>query len=518
MAPHLDPTLDRFVPEGMTTLGGDQDKLDIFGCGAILFEMLVGDPFKSKKGDAQAIIAKAQTAAEGETIPAAIASILIKSLDIGRANAYKNIRTMAKEMDELLFSGEYSPTTFNLAFFMHSAFREEMEALGEKIAREKETNYAAAPPPVTKVATPPPAPAAAAAAPPIPPVKVSPRQERPVATPAPKRSKMPLILGGVALLVIAAVVAAFFLLPKEEQKNRFDQEADILRAEGEAEQEKLLEEEVEDKDREIELLKEELARERQLKAEQEKKELEAEMLKMDEEIARLNQQKDQERRAKDLEDKLKQMQVEKAALAKREAEARDEADKARQEAERLAQDKSKQKDVVDEQAGVTTPDDTGTALENKTGSESSLAETTVTTKSADGSTQPVEAPPKTQTESVAQIPQVGDIVDADDQYLTQPVIESNPPVLEIPRKAIRDKVFKRDSTATFLMKILVNENGRVYETEIYRQPRELSNADTDYGMLEKARRTAKKLRYTPPNKMGVNVKVWMYVAIHFRDK
>jgi len=496
----LDPSLSRYIPEGRNLLSGDQDKLDIFGCGAILFEMLVGESFKAQKGDAQAIIAKAQTAADGEAIPAAIAGILIKSLDIGRANAYKDSQAMAKEMDELLFSGEYSPTTFNLAFFMHSAFREEMEAMGEKIAREKEINYGHVPPPLAKSAAAPPV-AAAAGAPSMPPIKIASKPEREVrVTPGKKSggSKLPLILGAVGLLAVVAVLVVFFVLPRTGSKTSFDREADKLRAEGEAQQEKFLAEEEEDKDREIELLREALARERQLKAEQEKKALEEEMLKMDEEITRLNTQKDQERRAQDLEEKLKLMQQEKAVLAQREQEARDEAEKARKEAIRLAKEKEAKAAPAETEAAVADSQtgDSG-ALKEQTqpgGDAGGVAADAKTSASPDDPAKLLNPPAKSKKDSVAQVPMPGDIVDADDQYLTQPIIESNPPVLEIPRKAIKDGVIKRDSVITFLMKILVDENGKIEEVEIYRSPKELSKSETDYGMTEKVVRTAKKLR------------------------
>jgi hypothetical protein len=86
------------------------------------------------------------------------------------AGRYAEIQEMRKAIDTLLFSGDFTPTTFNLAFFMHSLFREDIERESKLLKEEKESSYlefltddAARPTTspgtlITKAPTPPPAP------------------------------------------------------------------------------------------------------------------------------------------------------------------------------------------------------------------------------------------------------------------------------------------------------------------------------------------------------------------------
>jgi hypothetical protein len=48
---------------------------------------------------------------------------------------------MRKAVDTLLFSGDFTPTTFNLAFFMHSLFREDIERESKSLREEKDASY-----------------------------------------------------------------------------------------------------------------------------------------------------------------------------------------------------------------------------------------------------------------------------------------------------------------------------------------------------------------------------------------
>jgi TonB family protein len=48
---------------------------------------------------------------------------------------------MRKALDTLLFSGDFSPTTFNLAFFMHSLYREDIEREAKRLKEDREASY-----------------------------------------------------------------------------------------------------------------------------------------------------------------------------------------------------------------------------------------------------------------------------------------------------------------------------------------------------------------------------------------
>jgi len=48
---------------------------------------------------------------------------------------------MRKALDLLLFSSEFSPTTVNLAFFMHSLFRETIDEENKNIADTRRRTF-----------------------------------------------------------------------------------------------------------------------------------------------------------------------------------------------------------------------------------------------------------------------------------------------------------------------------------------------------------------------------------------
>ena len=49
----------------------------------------------------------------------------------------KDIVTWHKTLNKYMFEGQYNPTTFNLAFFMHNLFRQEIEKESQEIEVEK---------------------------------------------------------------------------------------------------------------------------------------------------------------------------------------------------------------------------------------------------------------------------------------------------------------------------------------------------------------------------------------------
>jgi TonB family protein len=190
------------APEQM---GGGQGepRSDTFAVGAILFEALTGQSLlqSDRKQDVGQRIAQARLSGpsgDEDALPKAIADILGKALAAEPTARYAEIQEMRKAIDTLLFSGDFTPTTFNLAFFMHSLFREDIERESKVLKEEKEASYfdfledaktktplptagtLSTPAPVVTPAPPPPV---AAAPPPLPLVPPPPRVEH--HTPAP---------------------------------------------------------------------------------------------------------------------------------------------------------------------------------------------------------------------------------------------------------------------------------------------------------------------------------------------
>jgi TonB family protein len=133
------------APEQASNTAGEP-RSDTFAVGAILFEALTGQPLlqPDRRQDVAARISNARLqgpSGDEDALPKAIVDILQKALASDVSGRYAEIQEMRKAIDTLLFSGDFTPTTFNLAFFMHSLFREDIERESKVLKEEKEANY-----------------------------------------------------------------------------------------------------------------------------------------------------------------------------------------------------------------------------------------------------------------------------------------------------------------------------------------------------------------------------------------
>jgi len=161
---------------------------DVFSVGAILFELLIGTP---PPPDPLAVF-KGTGGGAGVPILPEIQSVLKMTLGTPDSR-YKSSGDLRRELGKLLFSGPYSPSTFNLAFFLNDLFRDEIDAETRARKREAALEGAGTPPHPRPAPPPPPAPSAPphAASEPHPPAE--PRRRGP---------------GALVLAVLAAVAVA----------------------------------------------------------------------------------------------------------------------------------------------------------------------------------------------------------------------------------------------------------------------------------------------------------------------
>jgi len=121
---------------------GNPLQQDLFALGAVLYELLTFERLPVG-GDLQAVLEQATLkAAQEETpLPAEIRAFLGRLL-LGR-QPFATVEAFSAELERVLYDGEYSPTTFNMAFFMHTLFREENDRDTTAMKAEQGDNYIA---------------------------------------------------------------------------------------------------------------------------------------------------------------------------------------------------------------------------------------------------------------------------------------------------------------------------------------------------------------------------------------
>jgi len=500
------------APEQLAGEAADP-RCDVFSVGVLLFEALTGQPPEGAD-DVKALLDRSRLrapTAEGDAIPAPIAEILQRSLAPDPGARYQDMQAMRKAVDALLFSGPFSPTTFNLAFFLHSLFRDDVERETAAVKEEREASYAeyvesepapaarpaatpdrakpaAEPPPAVTAEPAPPPPEAPRPAPPVevpreavepaPPLPSAPvpSTRRPSAPPepsfgqAPSRGGLPpAAWAGIALVLAAAAGGGWYFLagPGAVQAPSAPPTT-TLSAEARAA----------------------IARVR---------ELEARLKTLEEERQKAESQAAEEARKRvESQAAARGQKVDPAAVERAQADARRKA-QAEQEQRQLEERRRLEQEQRNEEA----------RLEEERKAEEARAAAAAATPSPTPEATPVATAPPVATPTPPPAPtpapvKPGTLVNLNDPGVIPPVLEGRP-ALSYPPIALQQRL-----QGTVGLEVLVDERGRVADTKI------VQSARGKLGLNEAAVDYAKRLRYRPATKNDVPVRVWVPLNVDFR--
>ena len=121
--------------------GAAQPRSDVYALGLVLLEALSGqrpegDPFEHIAG-----VRISSPGGEPAPLPKPLVTLLRRALARDPAARYPGTAEMRKAIDALLFSGDFTPTTFDLAFFMHTLFRDDVEADARALDAARAADY-----------------------------------------------------------------------------------------------------------------------------------------------------------------------------------------------------------------------------------------------------------------------------------------------------------------------------------------------------------------------------------------
>lgn len=204
--PKLGADVGRYFSPEYRSSGQVQKNTDVYSMGAILFLLVTGqEPPDAATASAFSSATRAARTMTGAPVPDDIRVILDKSFNLDPSMRFAAVGDMKQAISALANGGKYSATTFNLAFYLSTLLKKEMES--EAADRDKEAKFNIAPYVETPRVTP---------------IRAVPAAHTPAYEPAPfligetperKKSKLPMAIAA-GVVVIAAGAGAVMMLGK----------------------------------------------------------------------------------------------------------------------------------------------------------------------------------------------------------------------------------------------------------------------------------------------------------------
>jgi TonB family protein len=136
--------LGRYVAPEMQQSGVATKASEVFSTGALLYLLVTGvePPDATTASAFMQAVGAAKTPA-GTPIPDDIRAIVNRSLTIDPSMRYASMADLKQAISALAHGGKYSATTFNLAFYVSSLLKKELEGEGVERDKEMKVNVAA---------------------------------------------------------------------------------------------------------------------------------------------------------------------------------------------------------------------------------------------------------------------------------------------------------------------------------------------------------------------------------------
>ena len=114
-------------------------RTDVYGLGALLLASLRGAPLP-RGVDLRTLVAET-TDSEGAPLPVPLAATIERALSPRPETRQQGPAEVRQELEALLFAGDVAPTTFNLAFYMETLYRDTIEQDARAIVEETQADY-----------------------------------------------------------------------------------------------------------------------------------------------------------------------------------------------------------------------------------------------------------------------------------------------------------------------------------------------------------------------------------------